>query len=86
MMTLEELKQMPSNTVFATGVVQDERLFREPVRWVAKRGVIHDWAIYYDKEFKTVEQVTSWGTKLYSPSIIEELVPCDNEMLKMYRQ
>lgn len=85
-MTLEELKQMPSNTVFASGITNDERLFREPVKWIAKRGVIHDWAIYYDKAFKSEDQIKSWGTKLYSPSIIKELVPCDEEMLQMYRQ
>jgi hypothetical protein len=86
MMTLEELKVMPSNTVFASGITQDPRLFKEPVKWIAKRGVIHDWAIYYDVTNKSEDQIKSWGTKLYSPSIIKELVPCDEEMLKMYRQ
>ncbi len=86
MMTLEDLKNMPSHTIFATGITEDGRLFSEPVRWIAKRGLIHDWAIYYDKMEKTTEQIQSWGSKLYSLNIIKDLVSCDEEMLKMYRQ
>ena len=84
-MTLEHLKDLPAHCVFATGITSDERLFTEPVRWIAKRGYIHDWAIYYDKQEKTVEQVTQWGNKIYSRNIIKDLVVCDDEMMKMYR-
>ncbi len=84
-MTLEELKSMPPHTVFATGVTSDDRLFREPVRWIAKRGYIHDWAIYYDREERTLDEVASRGSKVYSPGVIKDLVSCDEEMMKMYR-
>lgn len=85
MMTLEELKNMEPHSVFATGITEDPRIFTEPVKWIAKRGLIHDWAIYYDRPEKTVAQIQSWGTKLYSTSIVKDLVPCDEEMIKMYR-
>ena len=86
MMTLEELKKMEPHTVFATGVTEDPRIFREPVKWIAKRGLIHDWAIYYDRPEKTLDEIQSWGSKLHSLNIIKDLVPCDEEMLNMYRQ
>jgi hypothetical protein len=85
MMTLENLKELPEHSVFATGISFDDRLFREPVRWVAKRGYIHDWAIYYGDQAKSVEEITKWGSKLYSRNIIKDLVVCDEEMMKMYR-
>lgn len=86
MMTLKNLKDLPPHGVFASGIISDERLFTEPVRWIAKRGYIHDWAIYYGKEEKSVEEIMKWGSKLYSRSIIEDLVVCDEEMMKMYRE
>jgi len=85
MITLDELRDMESHTVFATGISNDERIFSQPVRWVAKRGYIHDWAIYYDKEEKSVEDVMRWGNKLYSRNIVKDLVECDEAMMKMYR-
>ena len=55
MLTLEQLKEMPAGCAFATGTIENspEGFFvtREQqgrlIRWVAKRGGIHDWAIYY---------------------------------------
>ena len=85
MRTLENLKELPEHSVFATGISFDDRLFREPVRWVAKRGYIHDWAIYYGDQAKSVEEITKWGSKLYSRNIIKDLVVCDEPMMEMYR-
>lgn len=86
MMTLKNLKDLPSHEVFASGITSDERLFTEPVRWIAKRGYIHDWAIYYGKQEKTEDEIMKWGSKLYSRSIIKDLVVCDEEMMEMYRE
>ena len=85
MITLEHLKEMEPHVIFASGISHDERIFTEPVRWIAKRGYIHDWAIYYDRQEKSIEDVTRWGNKLYSRNIIKDLVVCDDEMMKMYR-
>jgi hypothetical protein len=84
-MTLEELKALPSHTVFMTGIANDPRLHGEQIRWVAKRGYIHDWAIYYSTLDKTPEEIEKWGSKVYSLNIVKDLVACDEEMLKMYR-
>ena len=85
MLTIENLKEMEPDHIIATGVVLNERLYHKPVRWVAKRGRVHDWAIYYDKEEKTELQVQNWGNKCFTESVIRELVPCDDSAMKMYR-
>ena len=84
-LTLETLKTMEPGKVFATGVTQDPRLYRDPVRWVAKRGRIHDWAIYYHLETSSTQWIESHGDKCYTREVIKDLVPCDEEALKMYR-
>jgi hypothetical protein len=45
---LEDLKRMEPGTIFARGVGYYPELHTHGnIRWVAKRGQIHDWAIYY---------------------------------------
>lgn len=88
------LKDMPMFKMFATGVVpnNEDGIFatREHpdrmIRWVAKRGEIHDWAIYYHWAEKDEDYVMKYGDKLYDKNIIRKLVPCDEEALNMYRR
>ena len=60
MLTLEQLKEMKPDTIFASGIglithpwFNDARKFLEDdgrstkVKWVAVRGGIHDWSIYH---------------------------------------
>jgi len=76
---------MEPRSVIATGVILDERLHNKPVRWVAKRGMIHDWAIYYHTEEKSQEWVEAHGDKCFTGSVIKSLVPCDDDAFKWYR-
>ena len=84
-LTLSALKEMEPGTVFAHGVTLDERLYREPVRWLAKRGRIHDWAIYYHLESSSLEWIEGSGDKCFTERVIKDLVPCDDAAFKMYR-
>jgi hypothetical protein len=84
-LTLEQLKEMEPGIVFANGVTNDPRLYREPVRWLAKRGRIHDWTIYYHLEKSPLSWIESWGDKCFTEAVIRELVPCDDEAFNMYR-
>ena len=85
MLTIENLKEMEPGTIIATGVTQNDYLYHLPVRWVAKRGRIHDWAIYYDKEEKSQSEVENCGNKCFTEAVIKELVPCDEAAMRMYR-
>ena len=85
MLTKGMLEAMPSGTIFATGVTMNEGLYREPVRWLAVRGGIADWAIYYHKEESSITFIRASGDKCFTEKIIKELVPCNEEAFKAYR-
>lgn len=93
-LTLEVLKQMPPHEVFAKGTVEnspkgvymtDNRL-GDKLLWIAKRGEIHDWAIYLHWEESGYEHVLRNGDKLTNSDYIRKLVPCNDEALEMYRR
>ena len=79
--TLQNLKDMDSG-IFASG----EFLYDGGIKkWLATRGQIHDWAIYYGEIYDTLENITSWGAKLHEMQKVKELVNCEEEALAMYR-
>jgi hypothetical protein len=85
MLTLLQLKAMPPFTRFATGITVNPRLHKQEVRWVAERGEIHDWTIYYHFSNRSIDAVSREGDKVFTPELIRELVPCDDEAFGWYR-
>jgi len=70
------------------------------VKFVVIRGGIHDWAIYHSLDANlehsdylggvehldaSWEQISRFGGKVHNREIIQRLVPCTDEALKMYR-
>jgi len=94
MLTLEQLKAMPKHTIFATGIVKNspDGIYMtnnregDDLLWIAKRGEIHDWAIYIHWEEMGKDFVISNGDKVTANSYIKKLVPCDDSALEMYRR
>jgi len=84
-LTLDELKDMKPDTVFAKGTITDPRLYRGEVKWVAIRGGIWDWAIYYHHSTYDFEYISRCGDKCFTEAVIKMLVPCSDEAFKMYR-
>ena len=91
MLTLQDLKDMKPNTAFAMGRIRDNPRginmdnTNMPLKWVACRGEIHDWAIYIYTADKTKAWVKAHGNKVTAHSHIRRVVPCDDEALAMYR-
>ena len=91
MVTLEQLKAMKPNAIFATGTANDdpEGLFmantNRLLRWVAVRGGIWDWAIYCHFADRDEEWIKRHGDKVHDEKHIRKLVPCDDEAFTMYR-
>ena len=85
MLDKKMLEAMPMETIFAVGIVKDERLYKEPVGWVAIRGEIPDWAIYYHKEMYGFDYISKYGNKIFTKEVIKELVPCDRGAFNNYR-
>ena len=65
-------------------IMTNSEIGREMI-WVAKRGYIHDWAIYITWKTNGLDYCISNGDKLFNPNVIRRLVPCDDEAFKMYR-
>ena len=85
MLTKEMLEAMPMETIFATGIVDEPRLYKKPVRWIAVRGRIPDWAIYYHRAEYTIELVSREGDKCTTKEVIKKLVPCSKDAFNVYR-
>ena len=68
--------------IFASGLGKDGSY---DIRWVATRGDIHDWAIYYGRPEQSEESIRHTGDKFFSADKIRNLVECDDEAFKMYR-
>ena len=93
MLTKKQLELLPPGTVFRVGVsinkpddlyMTNDNIGKE-LLWVAKRGQIHDWAIYVHWKERGEEFVTQMGNKLQNKELIQKLVPCDEEALALYR-
>ena len=91
MLTLQQLKDMEPDTIFASGETTDDSNgvnmtgSGQALKWVATRGGIHDWAIYIQKADWSDQEVKRIGDKVHNRDNIKKLVPCDNEALAMYR-
>lgn len=91
MLTLQQLKDMEPDTIFATGETTDGydavNMYGrgQELRWVATRGGIHDWAIYIAPKDWDQLRIQRMGDKVHNRESIKKLVPCDDEALAMYR-
>jgi len=56
------------------------------LRYIAKRGEIHDWAIYVDLEKFPDHKILNNGQKVYDLNVVKQLVKCDDKALEMYRK
>lgn len=91
MLTVKMLKAMPEGTIFAHGETVDSpeginmNNTGQPLHWIAKRGIIHDWAIYCAPADWNDARIAATGDKIGMPHNIKKLVECDDEALEMYR-
>lgn len=91
MLTKAQLEAMPAETIFASGSFRDSiqevnvhgtgQIFR----WVACRGNIPDWAIYYGPGDWALPRLQKEGDKLFFERHIKRLVPCDDLAYALYR-
>ena len=82
MLTLKDLKEMEPGKIFANGLTQ---YMNTEIKWVAVRGGIHDWAIYFGHTDADLEEIKDNGDKMYERDMIKDLISCDDESFSMYR-
>jgi hypothetical protein len=90
MLTLEELKAMQPYEIIAEGTENVEDYWdtskEMTVDFIAQRGNIHDWAIYYMPEcMPFYGSILNNGEKMHSRESIRMCVPCTDEAMKFYR-
>jgi hypothetical protein len=85
MLTTEKLSEMKPNSIFASGIINDRRLHTEDIKWVAVKGEITEWAIYYHIAEKKLNFIAHNGQKINIESIIKELVPCSGAAFECYK-
>lgn len=94
--TPEDLARIGVGHFFAKGIlVDDETGFNiqgtgNVVRWVAQKGDVEDWCIYYQNPSEgflasDFEEVALTGDKLHHPLWVMRLVPATAEMMQLYR-
>lgn len=94
--TPEDLARIGNGHFFAKGIfVDDETGFNiqgtgNVVRWVAVKGDVEDWSIYYQNPsegylVRDFPDVAENGIKLHHPLWILKLVPSTGAMMKLYR-
>lgn len=92
MLTLEKLKEMEPDTIFADGIAKDDvngiNMTNSgcKLRWIAVRGDMHDWAIYYHEIDKSWEFIKQQGDKVHDDITIKKLVACSSDAFNLYRQ
>jgi len=91
MLTLEILKKIEPDTIFATGTAIDNELglfmanTGKELRWVAVKGYNNDWCIYCHFADKSQYWIMDHGDKVCSERNIKMCMPCDDEAFKRYR-
>lgn len=92
-LTLKKLADLPTGAIIASGKVinSEQGIFITPthvgrmMKWIAKKGDVTDWAIYIHWVEMDDEMVLSQGDKVRGTENIMKLVPCEQEVLKVYR-
>jgi hypothetical protein len=91
MLTKKEFDEIPSENIFATGVLPNSPLgiFMNStggnLKWVAKKGLENDWTIYYQISNMSAEWIGKHGRKVYHDKIIKKCVPCDADVFILYK-
>lgn len=93
MLNLEEFNKIMAGDIFAKGETENspdgiymtDNNIHRPLRWLAKKGYGNDWCIYIHWATSSYDFVESNGDKVGSEKNILKLVPCTDEVLKLYR-
>jgi len=84
-LTIKDLKEMQHNDIIAKGTGLIREILDAPIKWVAVRGGMHDWVIYYGLINSSDIGVILFGNKVHTGSTIRKLVPCTDDAFDMYR-
>lgn len=94
-MTIQDFNDCVAGAVFAQGITTNDptgaymtnHRMGEQLRWVAVKGNGNDWCIYcLWADQSTFKMVETNGDKIRTKEYILNLVPCEEEVYKLYRK
>ncbi len=91
LLTIKEFDDIQDGNIFRVGKLKDipgqfyVSSFGQYLKFVAVKGVINDWTIYYGRETLSTDYIMKHGNKVQSDENIRKCVPCTDEVLKLYR-
>ncbi len=83
MLTERRIRALGQGAIFATGVAYVDG---KKMRWAASRGNVPDWAVYMGDSKYPASKIIDEGKKCYDMNIVQNLVPCDDSALSVYRR
>ena len=86
---MDIFKQFADGEIMRVVTTRAQR-FHEPMAanlsFVAVKGEIGiDWTIYVGKANQGALSIKQWGDKVHSADIIRNIMPCDDDVFKLYR-
>lgn len=87
-LTKEVFDRIPDGEVFKVVITKIQTVhdpMNAKLKFLCKKGHGNDWAIYYSHSHIEDYVVASNGDKVMSVKCIQEICPCDPEVLKLYR-
>lgn len=55
------------------------------VHWIAVKGMVNDWAVYFSSNDEDYKSIAESGNKLYLLNAVKRLIPCTKNVLRRYR-
>lgn len=90
MLTLERLQDLEPHSIFARGKAKIPNPIKVglkvTIKWIAVRGGIADWSIFYGTPCEDENFIKAYGKKILDDKMIRKLVPCDDLALQWYRK
>lgn len=80
--------EIPDGEVFkiiTTNLQTVHKPFKTTLKFLCKKGHGNDWAIYYGLQYTPDYVLATSGDKVTSEKCIQEICPCDPEVLARYR-
>ena len=90
----KEMLKGEGSKILGTEITTDEQINyygwgnpQKPLKIVVVKGYIDDWCIYVEsmEETQSYEQVRDYGNKIHNKETIKQLVDCDEEVIRRYR-
>lgn len=85
MYDLKQLRRMSPHSEIARGSGPLPECDIPFVKWVAVRGAVDDWAIYFSADDKPYDEIRDSGAKLQNTKAIRRFIPCTDGMMRKYR-